>query len=151
MIHISALLFAEQVPKTLVCTKNQNYQQDCVHCHSEQLTDEMRQKLIYSVISVDLFYGFWKCNAVTNKGQDPGPPGPIVPYKDRMGSAKDLALIKWRNEDGYECEGSLEAHQQSINASLRETSQDVEAREKGDKKEPERRQNGALSQNKKGP
>ena len=60
-----------------------------------------------------------------------------------------MPLIKWRNGDGYECEGTLEAHQQSINASLRETSQDVEAREKGDKKEPERRQKGALSLNKK--
>ena len=109
----------------------------------------MRQNLLYSVISAGLFYGFWKCNAVANKGQDPGPPGPTVPYNDRMGSAKDLPLIKWRNEDGYECEGNLEAHQQSINASLRETSQDVEAREKGDKKELERRQKGALRLNKK--
>ena len=105
--------------------------------------------MIYSVISVDVIYGFWKSNAVTNKGQNPGPPRPMVSYEDRMGSAKDMPLIKWRNEDGYECEGTSEAHQQSINASLRETSQDVEAREKGDKKEPGRRQKEALSQNKK--
>ena len=105
--------------------------------------------MFYSVISVDVFYGFWKSNAVTNKGQTPGPPRPMVSYEDRMGSAKDMPLIKWRNEDGYECEGTSVAYEERINASLRETSQDVAAREKGDKKESERRKKGALSQNKK--
>ena len=95
--------------------------------------------MLYSVVSVDIFYGFWRCNAVTNKGKDPGPPVPIVRYKDRMGAARDELLIKWGNEDGTQCEGTLEAHQQSVNASLRETSQDVVAREKGDAKESERR------------
>ena len=109
----------------------------------------MKQKLLYSLVSVEVFYGLWKWNAVTNKGKNPGPPGPTVPYKDRMRLAKDLPLIKWRNEDGCECKGTLEAHQQGINASLRETSQDVEAKDKGDEKEPERKQKVALSLNKK--
>ena len=64
-----------------------------------------------------------------------------------MGSAKDMPLIKWR-ADGYECWGTAVAHEQRTNASLRETTQGVAAREKGDEKEPERREKGALSQNK---
>ena len=96
-----------------------------------------------------MFDGFWRCNADTNKGKDPGPPVPIVPYKDRMGAARDELLIKLRNEDGTPCEGTLEAHQQGVKASLRETSQDVVARDKGDEKEAERRQKSVMSLNKK--
>ena len=82
---------------------------------------------------VDVYYGFWTINAVTNKGQDPRPPRPIVSYADRMGVAKDMPLLK-RRADGYECWGTTVAHEQSTNASLRETTQDVAAREKGDEK-----------------
>ena len=53
----------------------------------------------------------------------------------------------WR-ADGYECWGTAVAHEQRTNASLRETTQDVAATEKGDEKEPGRRKKGALNQNK---
>ena len=105
--------------------------------------------MFYPIISVDVFYDFWTSNAVTNKGQDPGPPRPIVAYEDRMGSAKDMPLIKWRNEDGYECWGTSVSHEQRTNASLRETTQDVAAREIGDQKEFERRAKEVLNQHKK--
>ena len=104
--------------------------------------------MFYFVIPVDVYDVFWTSNAVTNKGQDPGPPRPIVSYADRMGAAKDMPLLKWR-ADGYECWGTTVALEQRTNASLRETTQDVAAREKRDEKELERRKMGALNQNKK--
>ena len=104
--------------------------------------------MLYFIIPVDVYYGFWRSNAVTNKGQDPGPPRPIVSYANRMGAAKDMPLLTWR-ADGYECCGTAVAHEQRTNASLRETTQDVAAREKGDEKELERGKKGALNQNKK--
>ena len=70
------------------------------------------------------------------------------PYEDRMGVAKDLELLTWRSE-GYEYKGIAAAHQERTNASLREATLDIEAREKGDEKEPERRKKGASNQNKK--
>ena len=76
--------------------------------------------------------GLLENNAVTNKGQDPGPPGPTIPYEDRMGVDKDLELLTWRSE-GHEYQGVAAAHQERTNASLRETTQDIEAREKGEK------------------
>ena len=71
----------------------------------------MRQKLFSSVIPVDVYYGFWTSNAVSNKGQDPGPPRPIVSYADRMGAARDMPLMTWR-AGGYECWGAVVAHEQ---------------------------------------
>ena len=98
-------------------------------------------------ISVEVFYDVWQHNAKTNKGQDPGPPRPIVSYQDRLGAVKDMPLVTWRNEDGTECKGTSAAHQQKINATLRETSRDPEAKGKGEDKELERRKKSALNQN----
>ena len=50
------------------------------------MTHEMRQHVLYFTIPADVFWQFWKNNAVTNGGQDPGLPGPTIPYKDRMGT-----------------------------------------------------------------
>ena len=46
MIHISAPLLPDQVPKTFKCTKRPNCQLDCVHCNSEKTTEEMKRKLL---------------------------------------------------------------------------------------------------------
>jgi hypothetical protein len=68
---------------------------------------------------VSAFYGFWQANARTNKGQDPGPPPPIFPCQDRLGLNRGLKLVKWRNEDNFECKGTKAAHQQAVQAILR--------------------------------
>ena len=124
-------------------------QPNCVHCYSKKLTEDMRQQVLTSDICVEVFYDLWQANARTNKGQDPGPPRPIVSYQDRMGADKDMPLITWRNEYGTECKGTFAVHQQKINATLRETSRDPEAEGKGQDKEFERRKTSALNQNKK--
>ena len=90
--------------------------------------------------------GILENNAVTNKGQDAGPPGPTIPYEDRMGVDKDLALLNWRSE-GYEYQGTAAAPQERTNASLRETTQDIDAREKGKETKLESRKKRAANQN----
>ena len=122
---------------------------ECVQCYHEKLTEEMRTRLLTSDISMSAFYGFWQANARTNKGQDPGTPIPIVPYQDRLGFNRGFQLVTWRNEDNFECKGTKAAHQQAIQASLREASHDPVAKEKGDDKEPDRRRLSAINQNKK--
>ena len=148
MIHISAPLLREQVPKTFPCTKTTG-RAECVQCYHEKLTGDMRQRLFTSDISVNVFYGFWQANARTNKGQDPGPPPPIGPYQDRLGPNRGLKLVTWRNEDNFECKGTKAAHQQAVQATLREASQDPVAKERGDSKEADRRKQSAVNQNRK--
>ena len=91
------------------------------------------QQMFYCTIPADVFWDFWKNNAVTNGGQDPGLPGPTIFYEDRMGVAKDLELLTWRSE-GYEYKGTAATDQERTNASLRETTLDIDARETTEKK-----------------
>ena len=107
----------------------------------------MRQMVLTADISVSAFYGFWQANARTNKGQDPGPPPPIVPYQDRLGQNRGLKLVKWRNEDNFECKGTNAAHQQAIEETRREASLDPVAKERGASKEADRRKQSAVNQN----
>ena len=99
-------------------------------------------------ISAEVFYDGWQHNAKTNKGKDPGPPKPIVPYQDRLGEDKGKELVTWRNEEGTECKGTTALHKQQIAASLRETSRDPKAKVTGEDKELQRREKSALNQNK---
>ena len=92
----------------------------------------MKRKLLYCTIPVDVYCDFWTNDAVTNKGQVPGPPGPTIPYEDRMGVDKDLELLNWKSK-GYEYQGAAAAHQKRTNANLSETTQDIDAKEKGRK------------------
>ena len=109
----------------------------------------MRKRLLTSDIPVSVFYGFWQSNARTNKEQDPGTPPPIVPYQDRLGPNTGLQLVTWRNKDSYECKGTKAAHQQAMQATLREVSQYQVAKEKRDHKEADRRRLSAVNQNRK--
>ena len=90
----------------------------------------MKQQMLYVEIPADIFLQLWQQNAMTNGDQDPGHPGPPISYEDRLGLAKDLPLLKWRAE-GYDYQGTAAAHQERTNASLREATLDIEAREKG--------------------
>ena len=83
---------------------------------------------------------------LTNGDQDPGHPGPPISYEDRLGCATDLPLLKWR-AGGFDYQGIEEAHQERTDASLREATLDIEAREKGKQREFERRKKAAANQN----
>ena len=89
--------------------------------------------MLYAEIPADFVWQIWQNNASTNGDQDLGHPGPPIPYEDRLGAAKDLPLLKWRAE-GYDYQGIAAAHQERTNASLREATLDIEAREKADTK-----------------
>ena len=86
-------------------------------------------------ISVEAFYDVWQHNAKTNKGKDPGPPRPIVPYQDRLGEDQGKPLVTWRNEEGTECKGTAAVHKQTNDATLRETSRNPKAKVTGEDKE----------------
>ena len=75
---------------------------------------------------------------MTNGDPDPGQPGPPIPYEDRLGCAKDLPLLTWR-AGGFEYQGNEEAHQERTDASLRDATLDIEAREKWEQSELESR------------
>ena len=102
--------------------------------------------MLYGEIPVSIFWQFWQQNAMTNGDQDPGHPGPPIPYEDRLGCAKDLPLLIWR-AGGFDYKGAEEAHQERTGASLRYATLDIEAREKGEQSELESRKNTAANQN----
>ena len=100
-------------------------------------------------IPVSAFYGFWQANARTNKGQDPGPPPPIVPYQDRLGPNRGLQLVTWRNKGSFEWKGTTAS---STSARDPSDSQRSIARPNGkrkgdDDKEADRRRMSAVNQN----
>ena len=84
--------------------------------------------MLYAEIPADIVWPFWQQNALTNGDQDPGHPGPPIPYEDRLGCAKDLPLLKWR-AGGFDYQGIEEAHQERTGASLRDATLDIEAGE----------------------
>ena len=56
-------------------------------------------------------------------------------------------MVKWRNEDNYECKGTQAAHRQAIEETRREASLDPVAKVRGASKEAERRKQSAVNQN----
>ena len=67
--------------------------------------------------------------------------------QDRLGQNRGLRLVKWRNEDNYECKGTQAAHRQAIEETRREASLDPVAKVRGASKEAERRKQSAVNQN----
>ena len=102
------------------------------------MTQETKQQMLYGEIPVSIFWQFWQQNAMTNGDQDPGHPGPPILYEDKLGCAKDFPLHTWR-AGGFDYQGTEEAHQEMTDASLRDATIDIEAREKGEQSELESR------------
>ena len=80
---------------------------------------------------------FWKENARHNGTEEPGHQ-PIVPYDDRLGVARGKDLSTWRT-NGIDFVGTQEGLAERTEASKRVATVDVEAVQKGDVEEEQKR------------